>query len=595
MAVAVPVNNKVDVAGITKKWHKWLRGIKTEEKRTNLAILLENQHVYNTNSLLKEATVSGDAGAFQKVILPVIRRVFPRLVAPELVGVQPMTGPTGLAIFLKYFYESAAASAGSPAILQPQGAPDGRRIYMRAYESGPFLEATKSGSSPLGAVTLTAGDYVMTTTFGSNALILPGNATTTPATGQQYSTWSGSAKFSANVEVTLANSAGVATGLLEVENQAAYGASAPSFAINWTQFTGPSIAFNLGTAAPAATGSVVVKVPTDFTSTNLQFVLYAFDDSGNANANPDTLDILSHSLPGQADAVCATFTEAIFLLAGCPVLVSNGMEQSVPSSLSVKFETHPIVAEDFKLQATWSLEAAQDVNALQGESLEEVLSNLLTQELMNEIDYLVLMDLLNMAGIAATWNKYPGTTPVSYSAGSGFASGANAVVTSMPSYRGSLKEWWETLPMLMNDVANSIHTRILRGPANFAVCSPDVSTVVESLPDFKSASINDLDTEVGIVPVGTLTSKYKLYKDARLAKGTLLMGYKGQDSRNTGYIYSPYVPATLSPIIWDPVTYNNKRMIMTRFGRTTLLDGQFFYARIRVTESSNTTSDWMSA
>jgi hypothetical protein len=568
MPVAVPINNRVDVAGITKKWEKWLKGVKTEEKRTNLAILLENQNNYNKGSLLREATLSGDAGAFQKVILPVIRRVFPRLVAPELVGIQPMTGPTGLAIFLKYFYEASGQE-----ILKPQGAVDGRRIYMRSFESGPYLDSIVGGAAPHGAIT-NNGTATVTATFGANALLLPGNGST--GTGQTWDTWSGAASFTAKLQINVASSATDAVGVLTLTNSAPYGASLPSWTGEFTQISGPTVVFDGVGATPGAGDHFACSAPATYTQAALVFVITCFAG--------DVASIVTYDKPGAPDApAAAIFNDGVFLKAGCPVLVANGLEQASPASLSVKFETHPIVAEDYKLQATWSLEAAQDVNALQGESLEEVLSNLLTQELMNEIDFIVLKDLLNMAGIAATWNKFPGTTPTS---------GAN---TSMPAYRGSLKEWWETLPMLMNDVANSIHTRILRGPANFAVCSPDVSTIVESLPDFKSASLNDLDTEVGIVPVGTLTSKYKLYKDARLAKGTLLMGYKGQDSRNTGYIYSPYVPATLSPIIWDPQTYNNKRMIMTRFGRTTLLDGQFFYARIRVSEGSNVTTDWMSA
>lgn len=590
MAITVPVQNRVDVAGLTKKWEKWLKGVQSDEKRTTLAIMLENQHNYNKRGLLKEATVAGDAGAFQKVILPVIRRVFPRLVAPELVGVQPMTGPTGLAIFLKYFYEGSSTTKG---ILQPEGDIDGRRIYMRSYESGPFLKATVAATGGAGAITGDGGDSIVADYRA--AAVLPAGQTTT------FVSWSGPMKFQIKLRHDLLGGGlDIVDVTIQIEQTAAYGASAPTWtasileqaavvtpvAGNVTRVVETPVAF--GSIAKSTTsGYIAIGVPATWLKSALEFAVY-----GN---NTDDLDLQSGPVPGGADAAASICTDAVWLdSSGCPILYSQGMESAAPASLSVKFETHPIVAEDYKLQATWSLEAAQDINALHGESLEEVLSNLLTQELMNEIDFVVIRDLLSIAGIAATWNKFPGTTPVTQNVLFEDGKTVNEYTGTMPAYRGTLRDWWETLVFLMNDVANSIHTRILRGPANFAVCSPDVSTILESLPEFKSSSLNDLDTEVGIVPVGTLTSKYKLYKDARLSKGTLLMGYKGQDSRNTGYIYAPYVPATLSPIIWDPDTYNNKRMIMTRFGRTTLLDGQFFYARIRVTESSNITTDWTS-
>jgi len=101
--------------------------IKDDSTRLNTAILLENQENYlnEQNSAASGgvfgsgATVAGTATTFSgdnyargdarlpKVLIPMIRRTFPELITNEIVGVQPMTGPVGLAFAMRYKYESA--------------------------------------------------------------------------------------------------------------------------------------------------------------------------------------------------------------------------------------------------------------------------------------------------------------------------------------------------------------------------------------------------------------------------------------------------------------------------------------------------------
>jgi hypothetical protein len=557
-----------------KKWNQWLTGIKSDEMRDALAILLENQHAWNKKEapgLLKEAVTTSDVGTFQKVILPVVRRVFPRLIAPELVGMQPMSGPHGLAIFLKYFYGNASAN---DQILKPQGNTDGRRINFREYQGSQWMEksAVTSGTDSL-VYDFSGVNTLLPSSAAGGGVIAPnptGNA------------WFGPATFRFNVTVTNAD-ASTATDTIVVYNTAPYnsylGNQVPSWAIRAEK---GNITVSFDSAAPTAASTIVCSVtPTDYTLANLKFTfLCKTDGTMTVNAQP----VPYTTLVTNATTVNGVFNDAVFIdAAGCPIIASRGLENQAPANLSVAYETKPITAETIKLQAAWSLEANQDVGALHGESLEEILANLLTQELMNETDYTVVNDLLSIAGLVQTWGRFPGV--VTGLSGTG--------TTSMPAFRGSLQDHYQTLIMAMNDMANGIFTRILRGPANFAVCSPDVSAIVENINGFKSAEMGDLDNEAGIVNVGSYQSKYKIYKDARLPKGTMLMGYKGKDATSTGYVFAPYIPATLSPVIWNPTTYAQSRMIMTRFGRTTLLDGQFFYGRILVTENvGKATSDF---
>lgn len=97
------------VAALDKKWGQFLEGIPARNQqerhtRSVAAILMENQ----SRSLreMTEETRSTNVGSFTKFIFPILRRVFPNLIANELVSVQPMTGPVGAVFYMDYVYST---------------------------------------------------------------------------------------------------------------------------------------------------------------------------------------------------------------------------------------------------------------------------------------------------------------------------------------------------------------------------------------------------------------------------------------------------------------------------------------------------------
>lgn len=106
--------NKGKTEKLLAKWMPLLESKKAgpvkKSLRPVLAQLLENQQRY-----LKESGVSGDIARFEPVIIPVIRRVFPNLIANQLVAVQPMSMPSGLAFAMRYHYTNTGAAPISPA------------------------------------------------------------------------------------------------------------------------------------------------------------------------------------------------------------------------------------------------------------------------------------------------------------------------------------------------------------------------------------------------------------------------------------------------------------------------------------------------
>jgi len=167
--------NKTKAEALVEKWTPVLdytsdkvAAISDEHTRLNTAILLENQEKWcfeATNSAATGgvfgSTGSGFGGAvpnsdtyatgdarLPKVLIPMIRRTFPELITNEIVGVQPMTGPVGLAFAMRYKYENTAlgtssnGSDGNATGLQNiLGSPQGKEIGYN------YLNTTFTGTS----------------------------------------------------------------------------------------------------------------------------------------------------------------------------------------------------------------------------------------------------------------------------------------------------------------------------------------------------------------------------------------------------------------------------------------------------------------
>lgn len=112
------IEDKTLVGALVRKWQPMLEGLSsgTPQDRYTLgvtAMLMENQAQYLKN--MNEETKTVNVGSFTKFIFPVLRRVFPNLIANDIVSVQPMTAPVGAVFFLDYIYgtNKGATSAGN--------------------------------------------------------------------------------------------------------------------------------------------------------------------------------------------------------------------------------------------------------------------------------------------------------------------------------------------------------------------------------------------------------------------------------------------------------------------------------------------------
>ena len=179
-------------ASLLKKWAPLLEhadeatpAIKDDHTKLNTAILLENQEQW----CLGEASNSAGAGGvfgqstgfggkpsgdfyatgdarLPKILIPMIRRTFPELITNEIVGVQPMSGPVGLAFALRYKYEADPLGATSP---------DGG--YGAGASSNNVQGWTAPSDNSQGAVSEVGWNYLNTAFTGTSASWLSGGAT----------------------------------------------------------------------------------------------------------------------------------------------------------------------------------------------------------------------------------------------------------------------------------------------------------------------------------------------------------------------------------------------------------------------------------
>jgi hypothetical protein len=139
-------------------------------------------------------------------------------------------------------------------------------------------------------------------------------------------------------------------------------------------------------------------------------------------------------------------------------------------------------------------------------------------------------------------------------------------------------QWFQTLGTKMQKVSNKIHQKTLRGGANFIITSPNVATILESIPGFASSSDGDVTKAsyaFGIQKAGQMNNRYTVYKNPYMTEGLMLMGYRGSQFLETGAVFAPYVPLIMTPLVYDPETFTPRKGLLTRYAKK-MIRPEFF-------------------
>ncbi len=531
-----------------KKWDDlgFLEGLDGHQK-DNIAQLYENQASY----LINEAAVSDASGSFETVVFPIIRRVFSKLLANDIVSVQAMNLPIGkLFYFIPKIQERNGAGHYSPYgypsdQTDPATGYTGNNLYDRFYESG-------DGNSPnTGLFDYSKGQYSAVTLSGSSVVTFSNGAVSNVA----VSGLTGTSQSSLIVKFTGFSKDG--QGKLIGPNGNAMDTE-EFLASAEISYSGVSRNFNIVTQKY---GKGIVEYgqkssTSNYPSGNYQDIC---DENGEIYVSVD-LQSYSSTAGFSNLTIPSGFTAAAVTLA-YRVYDTLEFEDQI-GEVSFDLQSVTVSVTERKLRATWSPELAQDVSAFHNIDAEAELTALLSEQIAAEVDREILRDLRKGAAWTAKWDynewKYGG------------ASGA-----TLQGY--TQKDWNQTLVTKINQISAQIHKTTLRGGANWVVVSSEVSAVFDDLEYFhvSNAAPEQDSYNMGIEKIGSLAGRYQVYRDPYFPASKILIGHKGKSLLDAGYIYAPYVPLQLTPTMYNPFTMTPIKGIMTRYAKK-MVNNRYF-------------------
>jgi hypothetical protein len=239
-----------------------------------------------------------------------------------------------------------------------------------------------------------------------------------------------------------------------------------------------------------------------------------------------------------------------------PAAVGPG--SSTFNEMAFSIEKTSVTAKSRALKAEYSIELAQDLKAVHGLDAESELSNILSTEILAEINREVIRTIY-------------------YTAKSGAASGTVTTagvfdLDTDANGRWSVEKFKGLLFQIERD-ANVIAQETRRGKGNFIICSSDVasSLAMAGVLDYAPALNTNLNVDdAGSTFAGVLNGRYRVYIDPYAANGGAndqfyVVGYKGSSAFDAGIFYCPYVPLQMVRAV-DPNTFQPKIGFKTRYG-----------------------------
>jgi len=499
-------------------------------ERSNIAQLMENQAA----GMLNEVTLDASAGRFDTVAFPIVRRVFSRLLANELVSVQPLALPSGL-----LFYMDARVSYNGADNTQ----------FSSQTAANYTTNSNSQKVAPLNTANQQAGPNFADTTayerfynnkgfdlsFGTGYTV---TSTTVDIASNLFTNGIYAQNFALGSDFNVSTQQSSATvRFLSVDDPIYYSAGTSNLLVvaangqipfysavqTWTedQFAGGIAKVVLDLRVAGVYGS-------SFDATLLN------DGSGNFGA--------AHTI-----TVMPTYE------------IYNDLEaKSEMAELTIRFSSVTVNTDTRKMRAHWTPELAQDLEAYHSIDAEAELTALLSEHVAAEIDREIIIDLINGAPFRARWDY------------NGLANNAN--------FFGTQKDWNQTLITRVNELSAQIHKATLRGGANWIVCSAEAGAIFDDLEYFHvdgSAAPEAEKYNLGVEKIGQLGSRYVVYKDPYLPAQIVLIGHKGSTFLEAGYIYAPYIPLQLTQTIYDPNDFTPRKGIMTRYAKK-MVNNRFY-------------------
>lgn len=538
--------------------------IRTKAAKETTAMLLENQYRFlkeaatNTSIFGPQNGLQGGAlhatdgyapgdNRLPRILIPMVRRIYPALMSNEVVGVQPMPGPVALGFALRYKYLKGALHAGDS---------DTRHIH-------------EEGTTPDGPQH-PAYDARGIKGIETKASLTTDGTMLTLIDGQGYP--------KAQPTVTEVNGVAVVSSIL----QSIIGTIDPQVAREADEDKNIEAA----TATEVAIEKILAKAPASlFTGMTIVGVSSwnhteglvdgkdgkpLFETMESAEMGYQKLDT---RFTGRADArLGESLANGRWQFrpedTGIATLMQQYEGTGAIAKTSFGFEKCSVEAGTRRLSTSWTLETEEDLKNTNGIDIEQEATQQMSYELQAEIDREMTVRMLYSCLSKNEWSLWDGQ----------LADARWLAERQRAFYQHLIK------------MSIRMQTRNRRGPANFIVCTPDVAALLETLQEFvtmpaqSSVSTGNMAT----AKVGTLGgNRFSVYVDTRTAvydgsdygygyegmfqehTGTLpnycMLGYKGAESYDAGIIYCPYIPIMVQQAV-NPVDFTPQVGLMTRYG-----------------------------
>ena len=219
--------------------------------------------------------------------------------------------------------------------------------------------------------------------------------------------------------------------------------------------------------------------------------------------------------------------------------------------MGFSIEKQSVVAKSRALKAEYSLELAQDLKAIHGLDAETELANILSTEILAEINREIVRTINSQAVLGAQTSNVsaPGLFDVSTDGDGRWSA-----------------EKFKGLARQIDREANAIAKATRRGKGNIVVCSSDVATALAAsgqLDYTPGAGLSVDDT--GNTFAGTLNGRLRVFIDPYATVDYLTVGYKGTNAYDAGMFYCPYVPLQMVKAVAED-TFQPKIGFKTRYG-----------------------------
>ena len=226
------------------------------------------------------------------------------------------------------------------------------------------------------------------------------------------------------------------------------------------------------------------------------------------------------------------------------------------NEMAFSIEKVTVTAKSRALKAEYSLELAQDLKAIHGLNAEAELANILSTEILAEINREVIRTIYNVAVPGAQANV---------------ATGGTFDLDIDSNGRWSVEKFKGLIFQMERD-ANAIAQQTRRGKGNMILCSADVASALTmaGVLDYTPALNANLNVDdSGNTFAGVLQGKYKVYIDPYAANVAAnqyyVVGYKGSSPYDAGLFYCPYVPLQMVRAVGEN-TFQPKIGFKTRYG-----------------------------